>query len=381
MTASGLYVGRRSPPVHVAGAPVPRWCCWRSSGAPARHHPVVRPVRLRGAGRRPSPHPSPGTPGGLLWIEPTLVETSDLDIDGVPEAGRHDIEAGKEQPSLEDARHYVGNVTERADELDPPATTTTLHPVPTTTTTLAPPPLRASRPDARPSWACSCWARCSWSAPTCSPPARRQPDPHCTVGPLRHHGGPAPRRGPPGGPTPGAPGRRHAPAAGGAAQRAGLRVHRPPGRGQGPAGGPGRPPVAVDDPGRRRLRGHPDGGARRPQAGALPLHGRLRRPRPAAPAAGPGHRPDHQRQPDLGVVRADQLPARRVRQAGARRVLRRLPDREARAAGHQPGLRADRPPRPKHLGPCSSPGASPWSSWSWRRTSARRCCSSRCSWC
>jgi protein phosphatase len=80
-----------------------------------------------------------GRPGGLLWIEPTLVETSDLDIDRVPEAGQHDIEAGKEQPSLADARHYVDNVAERADELDPPATTTTSTTVPPTTTTLAPP--------------------------------------------------------------------------------------------------------------------------------------------------------------------------------------------------------------------------------------------------
>jgi protein phosphatase len=80
-----------------------------------------------------------GRPGGLLWIEPTLVETSDLDIDRVPEAGQHDIEAGKEQPSLADARHYVDNVAERADELDPPATTTTATTVPPTTTTLAPP--------------------------------------------------------------------------------------------------------------------------------------------------------------------------------------------------------------------------------------------------
>ena len=85
-----------------------------------------------------------GRPGGLLWIEPELVEVSDLDIDRVPEARRHDIEAGKQQPSLEDARRYVANVSDRADELDPPTTTTTT--APTTTTTLAPPGLPGAPP-------------------------------------------------------------------------------------------------------------------------------------------------------------------------------------------------------------------------------------------
>jgi len=85
-----------------------------------------------------------GRPGGLLWIQPKLVEVTDLDIDRVPESRRHDIEDGKQQPSLGDARRYVANVSERADELDPPTTTTTT--APTTTTTLAPPGLPASPP-------------------------------------------------------------------------------------------------------------------------------------------------------------------------------------------------------------------------------------------
>jgi protein phosphatase len=89
-----------------------------------------------------------GRPGGLLWIQPKLVEVTDLDIDRVPEARRHDIEDGKQQPSLADARRYVANVSERADELDPPTTTTTT--APTTTTTLAPPGLPASPPASTP---------------------------------------------------------------------------------------------------------------------------------------------------------------------------------------------------------------------------------------
>jgi len=90
-----------------------------------------------------------GRPGGLLWIEPKLVEVSDLDIDRVPEAPRHDIEGGKQQPSLEDARRYVANVSERADELDPPTTSTTTT-APTTTTTLAPPGLPGATPASTP---------------------------------------------------------------------------------------------------------------------------------------------------------------------------------------------------------------------------------------
>jgi hypothetical protein len=46
-----------------------------------------------------------------------------------------DIEQGIEQASLADARRYVDNVTEQADELDPPTTTstTTSARAPTTT--------------------------------------------------------------------------------------------------------------------------------------------------------------------------------------------------------------------------------------------------------
>jgi PPM family protein phosphatase len=72
-----------------------------------------------------------GRPGGVLWIDPDLVDVTDLDRDRVPEANRVDIDRGVEQSSLTDARRYVENVTEQADELDPATTTTT---APTTTT-------------------------------------------------------------------------------------------------------------------------------------------------------------------------------------------------------------------------------------------------------
>jgi protein phosphatase len=80
-----------------------------------------------------------GRPGGLLWIDPELVDVTDLERERVPESRRHDIEAGIEQTSLADARRYVANVTEQADELDPPTTTTRPTRSTTTTPTTAPP--------------------------------------------------------------------------------------------------------------------------------------------------------------------------------------------------------------------------------------------------
>lgn len=79
-----------------------------------------------------------GRPGGVLWIEPELVETTRLEQDRVPRDSVAELEDGKEQSSLEDARAYVDRLSERADELSPPTTTTTTtRPgTPTTTTTL-----------------------------------------------------------------------------------------------------------------------------------------------------------------------------------------------------------------------------------------------------
>jgi hypothetical protein len=50
-----------------------------------------------------------------------------------------DIEGGVEQGSLADARRYVANVTEQAEELAPPTTTTTAPTTAPTTTTVPPP--------------------------------------------------------------------------------------------------------------------------------------------------------------------------------------------------------------------------------------------------
>jgi PPM family protein phosphatase len=88
-----------------------------------------------------------GRPGGVLWIDPELVDVTDLERDRVPASRRDDIDAGVEESTLGDARRFVDNLSEQADELDPPATTTTTAPRPTTTTTRpgAAPPTTAPR--------------------------------------------------------------------------------------------------------------------------------------------------------------------------------------------------------------------------------------------
>jgi len=97
-----------------------------------------------------------GRPGGLLWLNPELVETTDLARDRVPPARVNDITEGQEQSSLAEARRYVANVTRQADQLDPqttttrPGTTTTTRPGTTTTTRPARPPATTAPPTTAP---------------------------------------------------------------------------------------------------------------------------------------------------------------------------------------------------------------------------------------
>jgi hypothetical protein len=76
-----------------------------------------------------------GRPGGVLWLNPVLEETTDIERSHVPADTRDDLAAGKEQSSLDDAHRYVDRLTERADALAADTTTTTTRP---TTTTSAP---------------------------------------------------------------------------------------------------------------------------------------------------------------------------------------------------------------------------------------------------
>ncbi len=74
-----------------------------------------------------------GKPGGLLWIEPELVENTDLELNAVPDPYRSAVVAGVEQPTLSAARTYVRNVENVIDKQTPPSTTTSLPGVTTTT--------------------------------------------------------------------------------------------------------------------------------------------------------------------------------------------------------------------------------------------------------
>src|SRR4029453_7770483 len=73
-----------------------------------------------------------GRPGGVLWLNPVLEETTDIERSHVPADTRDDLEAGNEQSSLADAHRYVDRLSVRADELAAETTTTTTRPATTT---------------------------------------------------------------------------------------------------------------------------------------------------------------------------------------------------------------------------------------------------------
>lgn len=83
-----------------------------------------------------------GTPGGLLWVQPSVAERTDLTQRDLAASAVIDVESNKEFASLRDARAYVANLQEEAERRAAATTTTT------TTTTIpagpteppAPPP-------------------------------------------------------------------------------------------------------------------------------------------------------------------------------------------------------------------------------------------------
>ena len=241
--ATTTAVGRRRRAATRAAAPDARGsrggCCCSSccSGGAGRrrdrHHPVVRHITYFVGFDGDEVAIYKGRPGGVLWIDPELVEPHRHRRDEVPEPAA-DIEAGRSSGSLADARRYVANVTEQADgghrpgprrrrRRRPPP-----HPRPTTTTA---PADDHGGPPQRPSWASSSWARCSSSAPTCWPACPRTATSRRRRAVPRRDPRPAARR-PLRRPAARPARRRHAAAAGVAAQRPRLRVHRAPRRGK-----------------------------------------------------------------------------------------------------------------------------------------------------
>jgi protein phosphatase len=55
-----------------------------------------------------------GKPGGVLWIEPSLAEDSDLLVVDVPKAALFDVQNGVEQPSLNSSRKFIENLIEQS---------------------------------------------------------------------------------------------------------------------------------------------------------------------------------------------------------------------------------------------------------------------------
>lgn len=74
-----------------------------------------------------------GRPGGVLWLDPSLEESTGIDADDVPAEFLDDIEGERTFASLDRARTFVTNVGDRITELEPPPTTTTT----TTSTTIS----------------------------------------------------------------------------------------------------------------------------------------------------------------------------------------------------------------------------------------------------
>lgn len=76
-----------------------------------------------------------GRPDGVLWFDPTVAERTGIPSDDVPEAVVGDLEAGRDQATLEDAQRYVSNLEDQIEELEPEPTTTTTAPGPPPPTT------------------------------------------------------------------------------------------------------------------------------------------------------------------------------------------------------------------------------------------------------
>jgi protein phosphatase len=59
-----------------------------------------------------------GRPGGVLWVEPTIEQRTNLLLAQVPAERQPDVEDGRTEPTLEDARDYVRSLRARTRELE-----------------------------------------------------------------------------------------------------------------------------------------------------------------------------------------------------------------------------------------------------------------------
>jgi protein phosphatase len=85
-----------------------------------------------------------GRPGGVLWIEPELAETTSIAVSQVPAASIEAVRAGVEESSLADAREYVANVQDQIAQTTASTTTSTTTTAPVDPAAgLVPPPTLA----------------------------------------------------------------------------------------------------------------------------------------------------------------------------------------------------------------------------------------------
>jgi len=66
-----------------------------------------------------------GRPGGVLWIEPELAESTTIAVSQVPAASVEAVRAGVEESSLADAREYVANLQDQIAQTTATTTTST----------------------------------------------------------------------------------------------------------------------------------------------------------------------------------------------------------------------------------------------------------------
>ena len=87
-----------------------------------------------------------GRPGGVLWFQPTVVESTPLVVAELPMPERQRVQDGHAEATLEDARRYVANLEARVSSTSTTSSTTSTT---VTRTTAAPPTTATTDPAAQ----------------------------------------------------------------------------------------------------------------------------------------------------------------------------------------------------------------------------------------